>query len=197
MFLIARPSPDAVGSFLARSSQLPLSYDTAGMVSSPPNGFDLDEQVTVVGHGRQTFDRACQALMSWAHFDLGWIQVFPGRPSIEPGMEVAVLIRHLGFWSLNGGRVLSRWESSNDRPSCGFTYGTLINHAECGEELFEVVLDPPSDEVRYRIRAVSRPRDPFARLGRPYVRLLQARFRRESARALLRAQTMKIMKEEP
>jgi uncharacterized protein (UPF0548 family) len=63
----------------------------------------------------------------------------------------------------------------------------LTNHAECGEEVFEVRLDPATGEVTYRIRAVSRPRAPLARLGYPLTRMLQARFRRDSAAAVRRA----------
>jgi len=69
----------------------------------------------------------------------------------------------------------------------GFAYGTLTNHAEAGEELFEVFLDPQTDQVMYRIRAVSWPQVMLARLGQPIVRLLQARFRRDSAAAMKRA----------
>ena len=35
----------------------------------------------------------------------------------------------------------------------GFAYGTLTNHAESGEELFEVFLDPQRADVIYRILA--------------------------------------------
>ena len=69
----------------------------------------------------------------------------------------------------------------------GFAYGTLTNHAEAGEEVFEVCLDPETDEVRYRIRATSWPRAMLARVGQPVVRALQARFRRDSAAAMTRA----------
>ncbi len=69
----------------------------------------------------------------------------------------------------------------------GFAYGTLTNHAENGEELFEVFLDTQTDDVIYRIRAVSRPQAALARMGYPVVRHLQARFRRDSAAAMRRA----------
>ena len=69
----------------------------------------------------------------------------------------------------------------------GFAYGTLTNHAESGEELFEVCLNPDSGAVVYRIRAVSRPRAALARIGYPVTRWLQARFRRDSAEAMRRA----------
>jgi uncharacterized protein (UPF0548 family) len=85
---------------------------------------------------------------------------------------------------LNGCRVLYT-VGGDDR--FGFAYGTLTNHAESGEELFEVLLDPASHEVRYRIRATSEPQSALARIGRPVARVLQARFRRDSAAAMKRA----------
>jgi uncharacterized protein (UPF0548 family) len=73
------------------------------------------------------------------------------------------------------------------RPAFGFAYGTLVNHVEQGEEIFEVSLRPETHEVVYRIRAVSRPRAVLARLGYPAVRMFQARFRRDSGEAMRRA----------
>jgi uncharacterized protein (UPF0548 family) len=74
-----------------------------------------------------------------------------------------------------------------DEARFGYAYGTLTNHAESGEELFEVFVDPPSGEVMYRIRAVSWPQTAFTRIGQPIVRVLQSRFRRDSAAAMTRA----------
>ena len=100
---------------------------------------------------------------------------------------MAVLIRHLGFWSLNGCRVLYSVGSLDDVARFGFAYGTLTNHAESGEELFEVFIDPQTDEVLYRIRAISWPQATLARVGQPIVRVLQERFRDHSAAAMKRA----------
>ena len=100
---------------------------------------------------------------------------------------VAVLIHHLGFWSLNGCRVIHVAGCETDGVRFGFVYGTLTNHAESGEELFEVFIDPDTKNVTYRIRATSRPQTPLAWIGRPVVRVLQARFRTDSAAAIRRA----------
>ena len=100
---------------------------------------------------------------------------------------MAVLVRHLGFWSLNGCRVVYVSDDERGTDSFGFAYGTLANHAEVGEELFEVTFDPQTEQVRYRIRAVSKPRALAARLGYPFTRSLQARFRRDSLAALERS----------
>jgi len=47
--------------------------------------------------------------------------------------------------------------------------------------------DPATDAVTYEIRATSWPRAWMARGGQPIVRLLQARFHRDSAAAMKRA----------
>ena len=187
MFLMRRPSAVEIERFTDRSEKLPLSYGPAGLIWRPANRDRLDEEVVTIGRGRDDFDRARVALTNWKHVDIGWVQAFPRPRSIEPGTNVTVLIRHLGFWSLNGARVLYHVNGSNGGTAFGFAYGTLTNHAESGEELFEVSLDAQSGEVRYRIRAQSWPQHPLTRIGQPIVRLLQARFRRDSAAAMRRA----------
>jgi uncharacterized protein (UPF0548 family) len=118
---------------------------------------------------------------------MGWVELFPAGAAIEPGTNVAVLVRHLGFWSLNGCRVVYGVGDRERESSFGFAYGTLTNHAELGEEIFEVRLEPESEAVIYRIQAVSKPRAPLARLGYPIARYFQERFRRDSTQALRRA----------
>jgi uncharacterized protein (UPF0548 family) len=189
MFFARRPSLQAIERFAVGALEMPLSYGPIGIAHVPPDadakGYDIDGLVVPLGSGPACFDRATAALASWKHFDLGWVEVFPRNAPLDPGTAVAVLVRHLGFWSLNGCRVVY---GVGDRvTSFGFAYGTLVNHAESGEELFEVRLHPESAEVTYRIRAVSRPRAALARVGYPMVRALQARFRRDSAEAMRRA----------
>jgi uncharacterized protein (UPF0548 family) len=94
-------------------------------------------------------------------------------------------MRHFGFWSLNGCRVVSGVGGPADEARYGYAYGALANHAEGGEERFEVCLDPQTDRVLYRIRAVSWPQ---ATLARPAARAhAPGRFRRDSAAAMRRA----------
>jgi uncharacterized protein (UPF0548 family) len=186
MFLARRPSRKAIDRFVRDSQELPLSYGPIGIVNGDAPCRDLDEVIVTIGRGRTDFDRAKAALTAWKQFDIGWVETFPRHAPVEVGTVVAVLIQHLGFWSLNGCRVLY-----NIGGDCrfGFAYGTLTNHAESGEELFDVVLDPESDEVTYRIRATSKPQAALARIGQPIVRALQARFRRDSVAAMKRATT--------
>lgn len=187
MFLIRRPSPEDIDRFLRESEVLPLSYSPTGIVKANSVRDDLDEASVVIGRGQAAFERARAALIAWKQFGIGWVETFPPAAPVVPGTVVAVLIRHLGFWSLNGCRVLYSVGSLNDVARFGFAYGTLTNHAESGEELFEVFIDPQTDEVNYRIRAISWPQAALARVGQPIVRVLQKRFREDSAVAMKHA----------
>src|ERR1700741_1126567 len=149
MFLVSEPSRADVEAFVERSRNLPVSYGRVGILDERPPGFNLDEARGVVGHGAEAVQRAKQALAEWCQFGLDWVRLFPAAAPIETGTVVAVLVRHYGFWSLNGCRVLRIVGSPDDERSFGFVYGTLTNHAEMGEELFEVSLTPGSGEVVY------------------------------------------------
>lgn len=118
---------------------------------------------------------------------MGWVELFPRVAAIEPGTVVAVLVHHLGFWSLNACRVVYGVGDRHSGSSFGFAYGTLTNHAELGEEIFEVMIEPETEEVIYRIQAVSKPHAALARIGYPVARYYQERFRRDSTEALRRA----------
>lgn len=187
MFLTHRPSPREIEEFINQSRHLPLSYEQVGIAKLSPPGFTIDEASGVLGQGAQTFELAKLALTEWRHFDLGWVELFPRGAAIESGTVVVVLVRHLGFWSLNGCRVVYRIGDAKTGANFGFAYGTLTNHAEMGEEIFEVLLDPESENVVYRIRAVSKPRAALARIGYPITRVFQERFRQCSIKALQRA----------
>jgi uncharacterized protein (UPF0548 family) len=185
MFFLRRPSAPHIERLIAQSQDLPLSYGRVGLAQRPTQEFDADTTAVVIGKGRADFDRARAALIAWKQFDVGWTELFPKQAPVETGTVVMLLIRHLGFWSLNGCRVVYLVGETEPDHRFGFAYGTLTNHAELGEEIFEVVLDPESGDVRYYIRAASRPRALLTRIGYPIARLLQARFRRDSAAAIL------------
>jgi len=183
MFLLQRPSFELLTAFIERSRELPLSYAPIGLAKHAAAGFSLDLARGEIGRGEEDYARATTALTEWRHFDLGWIEVFPPRARVVEGAVVAVVVRHFGFWSIHGCRVL--YTIHEEQPKqFGFAYGTLANHAESGEEIFKVALEEASATVFYEIRAVSRPRAALARLGYPIARHLQARFRRDSMAAM-------------
>ena len=186
MFLARRPSPNAIDRFVAESQDLPLSYGPVGLAHRNDPGFRIDEQTVVIGHGDRSFQYATTALLEWRHFDLGWVTIQPAGAPIAPRVVVAVVVNHVGIWSMNGCRVLETFGTPGE-AEFGFSYGTLTNHAECGEEIFKVRFEPETGNVTYIIRAASRPRALLARLGYPVTRWQQARFRRDSAAAMQRA----------
>jgi len=187
MFLVRRPSAERIARFVRESQELPLSYGPIGLLKTGAARSDVDETSVAIGRGEADFARARAALMAWKQFDVGWVETFPRGAPVEAGTDVALLIRHLGFWSLNGCRVLYTVGPLDDAPRFGFAYGTLTNHAETGEELFEVRIDPLTNDVMYRLHAISWPQATLAQIGKPIARALQARFRRDSAAAMRRA----------
>jgi uncharacterized protein (UPF0548 family) len=184
MFLARRPSRTVIDRFLRESQELPLSYGSVGIVRSPTSDRAVEEVTAIIGRGQADLERARAALVAWRQFDIGWVETFPRQAPVAVGTVVAVLIRHLGFWSLNGCRVLYCVGGPDDVTRFGYAYGTLTNHAESGEELFEVFIDPRTEDVAYRIRATSWPQAMLARLGQPIVRVLQRRFRDHSVAAM-------------
>ena len=182
MFLARRPSPRDIDLFLDEQRAARLTYSPEAVSQSNPEGFNIDTARAQIGVGQAAFAAATRALSTWQMFPRGWTEVFPFAAPVRKGDNVAVLARHLGFWSLNACRIVEGMSTSEARA--GFAYGTLEDHTESGQEWFSVQLDPADGSVWYFIRAVSRPQAPLAKLGYPVARYLQARFRRDSIEAL-------------
>jgi uncharacterized protein (UPF0548 family) len=120
-------------------------------------------------------------------FNMPWVSLcWPSVP-IQVGIDIAVSIHHLGFYSLNACRIVYVVDEEDPAKRFGFAYGTLAEHAESGEERFTVEWDRGEDTVWYDILAFSRPRNLLARLGYPLSRLLQKRFAEDSKAAMLEA----------
>jgi uncharacterized protein (UPF0548 family) len=184
MFLTHRPTSSEIEKFLDQSRELPLSYQPVGIAKEGSAGFRFDTASAVIGQGEADFARAQKALKEWKQFELGWVESFPPGAPTGVGTVVAVAVHHLGLWSLNGCRIV--YSVGDERSSFGFAYGTLTNHVEMGEEIFEVSMTE-SEEVTYRIRAASKASALLARIGYPYTRFSQAHFRRDSIAAMKRA----------
>ena len=121
-----------------------------------------------------------------------WAGLFPPDELQEKDRIVATRIRIMGQWWLNPCRILSRIDASEGGiRRCGFVYGTLPQHAECGEELF-LVEWLPDGSVWYEIRAFSRPRHWMAWVGFPLARWWQLRFVRDSQAAMLEAASVPL-----
>jgi len=152
----------------------------------------LDYNRARLGAGQGTFDRAIAALRAWRQSSLGWTSVHPRGAPTTAGTDVAVVVRHFGFWSLNACRVLYEVDEDDaDRGvrRVGFAYGTLPAHGEVGEERFTAEWHAADDSVWYDLYALSRPGHPLVRLAYPIARHLQRRFARDSKQAMIDAAT--------
>jgi len=175
---------------LVRQRDAPFSYADVGCTrgngssQNVPPGYVRDHERTELGRGSAVFQAACDALRGWKMFDLGWTSVVDPACPLVAGREVGVLARVGFLWTFNVCRIVEVFDEPGRR--LGFAYGTLDEHAEEGEERFLVELDS-GGRVWFDLLAVSRPHRWYVRVARPVARLLQGRFRRDAAAAMLRA----------
>lgn len=187
MFLARKPSHQQIKSFISSQHGKPFSYSPTGITRNPPaSGYNIDHNRVRLGSGSRCFSQAIAALQSWKMFDIGWVHLFCDNTPIQTGSVVAVVVKHLGFWSMNPCRIVYVVEESDERERYGFAYGTLRGHAEQGEESFTVEWNKQDETVWYDILAVSKP-GLLAKLGYAYARSLQKRFARESKEAMKKA----------
>jgi uncharacterized protein (UPF0548 family) len=186
MFSLTKPSLTRVREVIAAHSDVRFSYPEVGATrTNPPSGYTLDHNRVQLGFGENTFAGAVAAIRAWKQFDLGWVQAAPDDTPIKVDAAVAVVARHMGFWSLNVSRIVYVMEEQGAVEKFGFAYGTLKSHVERGEERFTVEWNRADDSVWYDILAFSRPNLRLIKLGKPYARWLQKRFAKESLKRML------------
>lgn len=193
MLLLQRPSEEQVRAFLETQRGAAFSYAEVGAskAAAPddnlarcPAGYVADHNRVKLGEGKAAFDLAVVAIQNWRMFDLGWVRLFFDDAPIAVGATVAVLARHLRFYSLNVCRIVYTIDESVEVRRYGFAYGTLTEHAERGEERFTVEWRKDDNSVWYDIFAFSRPNHWLARCGYPVTRAFQKRFARDSKQAM-------------
>lgn len=185
MFLLTRPSDQEIHTFVDQQKRSSFSYTAIGSSRQrkTPAGYEEDHNRVRLDSGGKTWTSAKRAIEEWKMFDIPFVRLCWPQPAAD-GADVAILIRHFGFWSLNASRVIY----TIDEPVCfGFAYGTLQDHAESGEERFTVDWNEGEDSVWYDLFAFSRPHAPLAAMAKPLARRLQRMFARESMSAMVRA----------
>jgi uncharacterized protein (UPF0548 family) len=145
----------------------------------------VDHNRIELGSGEVTWHRAVEAVRGWQMFNIPWLRLCWPTAPICAGTEVAVLLHHVGFFSLNACRIVYRVDNDDRNKRFGFAYGTLEEHAESGEERLTVEWNRANDKVCYDILAFSRPRQTLARVGYPLSRFLQRQFAEDSKAAML------------
>jgi uncharacterized protein (UPF0548 family) len=186
VFCVSAPSEDQIRRFISDQHDTQFSYpEVSASAGQMPSRYNVDHNRIELGSGEVTWHRAVEAVRRWQMFNIPWLRLcYPTAP-IRVGTDVAVLVHHVGFFSLNACRIVYLVENDAGIESFGFAYGTLEEHAESGEERFTVEWNRANDKVSYDILAFSRPHQTLARLGYPLSRFLQKRFARDSKAAML------------
>jgi uncharacterized protein (UPF0548 family) len=191
MFFLSKPTEQVTQRFLTAQKSARFSYPRVGAsgAGASPAGYVVDHNRIHLGSGIETFERAKMAVRQWKMFAMPWVQLcWPDAP-ISVGTDVAVLISHFGFWSLNSARIVYLVEEHGSCEKYGFAYGTLPEHGERGEERFTVEFHNSDKGVWYDLFAFSRPKL-AARLAYPFTRTLQRRFAADSKFAMKNAVEM-------
>jgi len=185
MFLIRKPSAEQIRGVIDSQTSLDFTYPMVGATrnAEAPSGFAVDHNRIQLGNGKEVFETAKRALADWQHYRFSWLELHRPESVPEVGQTVAKVTRALGLWVLNVCRIVYLVEEDRPLRRSGFAYGTLPEHAECGEERFQVEWHA-DDSVWYDIFAFSRPHQLLARIGKPYVRLKQKQFAWESLAAM-------------
>ena len=185
MYLLTKPSDKQIDEIVEAQSRLNFTYPSVGSTKDGgyPSDYKVDHNRISLGSGRATYDAAKRALCEWQHYRFDWIELHRLNDDPTPDQTVGVLARALGLWVLNVCRVVYVVEAEQPLRRFAFAYGTLPEHAESGEERFQVEWRE-DDSVWYDILAFSRPNQLFSRIAYPYVRRKQKQFAGDSMRAM-------------
>lgn len=146
---------------------------------TPTAGFRFARVLRPLGSGPDVFAQAVRGLHDWAVYP-AWITLHPHPAPLRKGSCAVFVTGFAPLWTVSAVRITDV-ETSARRFA--FTLRTLPQHALTGAERFCVYRDERG-AVWYELTALSRPQGPLARFGTPAVRLVQARFARDSARSL-------------
>lgn len=189
MISFREPTEARIRHFLQAQRSLHFSYPEVGASrNGAPPGYPINRHRGRLGAGMETFMRAREALQRWEMYQLGWTRLLWPEARIAEGTVVGVLGHHFGLWSLNACRIAYVIEEE-DRSlrRYGFAFGTLPGHVEQGEERFTLEWHGDDDSVWYEVFAFARPAHPLAKVGRPFVGMVQKRFAADSLRAMAAA----------
>jgi uncharacterized protein (UPF0548 family) len=155
-----------------------LTYLEVGATAGNlPAGYHHVRASQTIGRGRDVFEAASTALLSWQMHERAGLRRLSGPAAATEGFDVAFRWLLVRFEC----RVVAVVDEPDRR---GFAYGTLPRHPESGEERFVVEIDPHTQVVSATIVAFSRPSGWLVRMGGPVPRLVQAYMTRRYLSAL-------------
>lgn len=150
---------------------LTFTYGDARPLVDVRGGFWTLRSSRRLGAGRELYERAADALMTWRMHERAGFTVAASDDVVSDG-AVVVLGPGLGRLRLSAPCRVVEVERGDD--ACGFTYGTLPGHPASGQERFAVRLLGSGDVVA-EIVAASRPAWRLARAAAPATRAAQRR----------------------
>jgi uncharacterized protein (UPF0548 family) len=181
MLYLKIPNTLKISRFVENQKELPYTYVSVGAtIQDKIEGYDNDFAKAIIGEGEADFERAKQAIRAWKMFPSNWTKILPSNSPIAENTTIAMFAMFAGFWWRNACKIVY---VINEKRRFGFAYGTLPGHIESGEELFLVEWGD-DNKVYYSIKAFSKPRHLLAKIAYPVMRLLQAKFRKDSLKAM-------------
>lgn len=166
---IARPSDEMLRVLLTAARSDSLTYEPIGISrwTVAPPGYVLDRYARPLGTADATWRHACDAIRTCGSTG-GRAPRVCRRDTRRRHKR-----RHGRTASIVYVDIVCRIVDVNNEPGrVGFSYGTLSNHPEQGEESF-TVHRRRDGEIVFEIVAVSRPRQVLARAFPPDARYLQ------------------------
>jgi len=191
IYYFAPPPSPHVEKILQRYRTSRYSYPDVGitwlegstLAADAVKKYKMDRYRACLGNGAAIFQDARQRFANWKMFPSKWIRIYPEKPEMKEGGVVGILAKVLGgMWVLNLCRVV---RTVIEERRVAFSYGTLEQHAERGEEKFSLAWSEGDDSVHFEILAFSRPNQLLAKLAYPYVRHLQKRFGKDAMQQML------------
>lgn len=177
-------SPDLPAD-VRRALSASLTYSEVGesLSAQMPAGYRHSDVCVRVGKGRDAFDLAANAVMTWQVQRGAGLAVHASAETVAVG-EVAIVRLGIGPVGVDGpNRVVVVIDEPNRR---GFAYGTLEGHPEKGEQAFLVEIDD-EETVTFTVRAFTRVDSVLAFLGGPLNARVQDQIAERYLMALLEA----------
>ncbi|MGY9074428.1 MAG: DUF1990 family protein [Acidimicrobiales bacterium] len=162
MLRLTRPTETDVDHYRDRVANLSPTYPA-------PGDFHSFERTAIVGHGYNALTAGRQSLLQWQMHTAAGVSVDP--TPLEPNQTVILWTQTLRIWILFACRIS---DVIDETDRFGFTYITLPDHPEQGEETFMLHLQDKI--VHFTVSARSRPGTTISRAAGPIGKALQRRY---------------------
>src|SRR3982750_4492638 len=115
MFILTKPDDVLIQDFVDKCENADFSYGAVGGTkTAPPVGYDVDHNRRLLGRGIGDFEAAKRAIDKWKMFDFDWVRLFAEDSPNIPGKNVAMIAQHMGFYSINGCRIVYSLDEGDD-----------------------------------------------------------------------------------